>query len=220
MNRTATLAALSAALLALAACGKGSDLPTSATYGSNVKLTAPDLHFTCVIGFNPYSHAWFADHHPQILRGLDSYDWKDGAASKLTPEIRKSFANLEHVEIARPDFLALDAKMLPSPRAELFRAKGMPIIAWTALLLHDRVVAPLGGIGQAGARGFICRRSDTRPPVGWGSSWRQGRPARSTGRPCAFASCPGAGRRHPGPGDDRWGLPARCRGSIRPQRTA
>ena len=20
---------------------------------------------TCVIGFNPYSHAWFADHHPQ-----------------------------------------------------------------------------------------------------------------------------------------------------------
>lgn len=86
---------------------------------------------TCVIGFNPYSHAWFADHHPQILRGLDSYDWKDGAASQLTPEVRKSFANLEHVEIARPDFLALDAKMLPSPRADLFRAKGMPIIAWT-----------------------------------------------------------------------------------------
>lgn len=86
---------------------------------------------TCVIGFNPYSHAWFADHHPQILRGLDSYDWKDGAASKLTPEIRHAFANLEHVDIARPDFLALDVKMLPSPRADLFRAKGMPIIAWT-----------------------------------------------------------------------------------------
>ena len=37
----------------------------------------------------------------------------------------------EHVEIARPDFLALDAKMLPSPRADLFRAKGMPIIVAT-----------------------------------------------------------------------------------------
>jgi len=86
---------------------------------------------TCVIGFNPYSHAWFADHHPQILRGLDSYDWKDGAASKLTPEIRKSFANLEHVELARPDFLALDTKILPSPRADLFRAKGLPIHAGT-----------------------------------------------------------------------------------------
>ena len=25
-----------------------------------------------VIGFNPYSHGWFAQHHPKILRGLDS----------------------------------------------------------------------------------------------------------------------------------------------------
>lgn len=86
---------------------------------------------TCVIGFNPYSHAWFADHHPQILRGLDSYAWNDEGAMKLSPEIRKSLANLEQVELARPDFLALDAKMLPSPRADLFRSQGMPIIAWT-----------------------------------------------------------------------------------------
>jgi len=55
---------------------------------------------TCVIGFNPYSHAWFADHHPQILRGLDSYDWKDGAASKLTPEIRQAYANLRPTPIS------------------------------------------------------------------------------------------------------------------------
>ncbi|MFZ5669942.1 MAG: glycerophosphodiester phosphodiesterase [Pseudomonadota bacterium] len=86
---------------------------------------------TCVIGFNPYSHAWFADHHPQILRGLDSYAWNDGAAMKLAPEQRRAFANLEQVEIARPDFLALDVAMLPSPRADLFRARGMPVIAWT-----------------------------------------------------------------------------------------
>jgi len=26
---------------------------------------------TAVIGFNPYSHAWFADRHPNVLRGLD-----------------------------------------------------------------------------------------------------------------------------------------------------
>jgi glycerophosphoryl diester phosphodiesterase len=86
---------------------------------------------TCVIGFNPYSHAWFADHHPQILRGLDSYAWNDESAMKLSPEIRKSLANLEQVELARPDFLALDLKMLPSPRAAMFREQGMPIIAWT-----------------------------------------------------------------------------------------
>ncbi|MBP7704245.1 MAG: glycerophosphodiester phosphodiesterase [Caulobacter sp.] len=86
---------------------------------------------TCVIGFNPYSHAWLADHHPQILRGLDSYAWNDESAMKLSPEIRKSLANLEQVELARPDFLALDARMLPSDRAAEFRAAGMPIIAWT-----------------------------------------------------------------------------------------
>ena len=86
---------------------------------------------TAVIGFNPYSHAWFADHHPQILRGLDSYSWNDEGARKLAPEMRKSLAALEQVEIARPDFLALGLDMLPSARADLYRAKGMPIIAWT-----------------------------------------------------------------------------------------
>lgn len=86
---------------------------------------------TAVIGFNPYSHAWFADHHPQILRGLDSYGWNDDSARKLAPEMRKSLAALEQVEIARPDFLALGLDMLPSARADLYRAKGMPIIAWT-----------------------------------------------------------------------------------------
>ncbi|MES2034123.1 MAG: glycerophosphodiester phosphodiesterase [Pseudomonadota bacterium] len=93
---------------------------------------------TCVIGFNPYSHAWFADHHPQILRGLDSYAWNDEGAMKLAPEQRKVFANLEQVEIARPDFLALDVKMLPSPRAAEFRAAGMPIIAWTVRSAEER----------------------------------------------------------------------------------
>lgn len=86
---------------------------------------------TAVIGFNPYSHAWFADHHPQILRGLNSYSWNDESARKLAPEMRKSLAALEQVEIARPDFLALGLDMLPSPRADLYRAKGMPIVAWT-----------------------------------------------------------------------------------------
>jgi glycerophosphoryl diester phosphodiesterase len=33
----------------------------------------------CVIGFNPYSHAWFADHYPGVLRGLDSYSYDDKA---------------------------------------------------------------------------------------------------------------------------------------------
>ncbi len=86
---------------------------------------------TCVIGFNPYSHAWFADHHPKILRGLNSYNYQGGDARHLAPELRKTFAELKHVSIARPHFLALDVDMLPSKRAEALRREGMPVIGWT-----------------------------------------------------------------------------------------
>lgn len=86
---------------------------------------------TAVIGFNPYSHAWFAAHHPQILRGLDSYLWNDKWAQTLAPEQRAALAALEQVEIARPHFLALGLDMLPSARADELRAQGYPVIAWT-----------------------------------------------------------------------------------------
>jgi glycerophosphoryl diester phosphodiesterase len=82
-----------------------------------------------VIGFNPYSHAWFAERFPGVLRGLNSYSYKDDA--HLSPEQRRSFASLEHAAIARPHFLALGLDMLPSPKAAELRAKGMPVVAWT-----------------------------------------------------------------------------------------
>src|SRR5579863_3356734 len=59
----------------------------------------------CVIGFNPYSHAWFAERFPGVLRGLDSYSYK--RAPHMDEEQRTSFARLEHVAIAKPHFLAL-----------------------------------------------------------------------------------------------------------------
>ncbi|MFC3069755.1 glycerophosphodiester phosphodiesterase [Phenylobacterium soli] len=83
----------------------------------------------CVIGFNPYSHAWFAERFPGVLRGLDSYSYD--RAPQMNEEQRKAFANLEHVAIARPHFLALGLDMLPSARAAEFRSQGMPIVAWT-----------------------------------------------------------------------------------------
>lgn len=82
-----------------------------------------------VIGFNPYSHAWFADRFPGVLRGLDSYDYK--RAPNMNEAQRQSFARLEHVAIARPHFLALSADMLPDARAAKYRADGMPVVAWT-----------------------------------------------------------------------------------------
>jgi glycerophosphoryl diester phosphodiesterase len=86
---------------------------------------------TCVIGFNPYSHAWFADHHPSVLRGLDSYSYVGEGARHLAPDVRKRYARLDHVPIARPHFLALGLDMLPSAKADSYRRSGMPVIAWT-----------------------------------------------------------------------------------------
>lgn len=83
-----------------------------------------------VIGFNPYSHAWFADRFPGVLRGLDSYAYA-GAGPELSAAQRKAYAALEHVEIARPHFLALGLDMLPSATAARHRAGGLPVIAWT-----------------------------------------------------------------------------------------
>jgi glycerophosphoryl diester phosphodiesterase len=84
-----------------------------------------------VIGFNPYSHAWFADRHPDILRGLDSFAYAGTDGGRLAPQQRASFAALEHVAIARPHFLALGLDMLPSAKADKMRATGLPVVAWT-----------------------------------------------------------------------------------------
>jgi glycerophosphoryl diester phosphodiesterase len=83
----------------------------------------------CVIGFNPYSHAWFAERFPGVLRGLDSYSYK--RAPHMTEAQRRSFARLEHVAIARPHFLALGLDMLPSDRVTGLRVEGLPVVAWT-----------------------------------------------------------------------------------------
>lgn len=83
-----------------------------------------------VIGFNPYSHAWFADRYPGVLRGLDSYSYADPKPGFSAAQ-RKAYAELEHVEIARPHFLALGLDMLPSQAAARHRAAGMPVAAWT-----------------------------------------------------------------------------------------
>jgi glycerophosphoryl diester phosphodiesterase len=83
----------------------------------------------CLIGFNPYSHAWFAERYPGVLRGLDSYSYK--GAAHMPEDQRRALARLEHVEIARPHFLALGLDMLPSERAAKLREGGMPVVAWT-----------------------------------------------------------------------------------------
>lgn len=82
-----------------------------------------------VIGFNPYSHAWFADRFPGVLRGLDSYSYAD--AKGVSPEQKRAYAALEHLDVARPHFLALGIDLLPGEPARRRRAEGLPVVAWT-----------------------------------------------------------------------------------------
>ena len=84
-----------------------------------------------IIGFNPYSHAWWAQRHPDVLRGLNSYSYADTGAEALPEAQRRAWANLEQVAIARPHFLALGVDMLPGDKADEYRAQGYPIVAWT-----------------------------------------------------------------------------------------
>ena len=83
-----------------------------------------------VIGFNAYSHAWFAERYPKILRGLNSHAYADGEM-RMSAEAVASLRALEHVAIAQPHFLSLGLDMLPHAKAAEHRASGMPVLAWT-----------------------------------------------------------------------------------------
>ena len=82
-----------------------------------------------VVSFNPYAVAFFADHHPKILRGLNSYGYDD--QPRMAAEQRRSYRALEHMSLARPHFLSLGLDILPSARAAELRKDGKPVIAWT-----------------------------------------------------------------------------------------
>jgi glycerophosphoryl diester phosphodiesterase len=83
------------------------------------------------ISFNPHTIAWFADNAPKVLRGLDSAAYHDALNWMIPPEERRALAELEHVAVARPHFLALGLDMLPSPSGDALRAAGLPVVAWT-----------------------------------------------------------------------------------------
>lgn len=84
-----------------------------------------------VVSFNPRSVAWFADHQPHRLRGLNGAAYHDALNWTLPAEERQALSELSHVALARPHFLSLGLDMLPSESAAALRAKGMPVLAWT-----------------------------------------------------------------------------------------
>ena len=77
-----------------------------------------------VMSFDPRAPAWFARHAPATVRGLI-----------LSEEHRRGwrFAVQRHGSLwhAKPDFLAYDARDLPSRFAASQRQRGIPIATWT-----------------------------------------------------------------------------------------
>jgi glycerophosphoryl diester phosphodiesterase len=94
-----------------------------------------------VISFNPQAVGWFADHRPELLRGLNATGYHDASHWWLSLTQRRSLAELEHVHVARPHFLSLGLDMLPSPSAAAFRAQGMPTVCWTVRSERQRARA-------------------------------------------------------------------------------
>ena len=81
---------------------------------------------TAVLSFNPAVLGWFADHAPMVLRGLNR-SRRQGAPEAAT--------------MARPHFLSLGLDMIPSPRADAFRALGLPMVVWTVRSAEQRALA-------------------------------------------------------------------------------
>jgi glycerophosphoryl diester phosphodiesterase len=79
-----------------------------------------------IIGFNPWSHAWWAQNRPDVLRGLDC---------------RAADALVDAIQIGRPHFLALSLPMLSSAPAREARASGFPIVGWTVRSAADALAA-------------------------------------------------------------------------------
>ncbi|MDP3660211.1 glycerophosphodiester phosphodiesterase family protein [Phenylobacterium sp.] len=85
----------------------------------------------CVIGFNPYSHAWFAERFPGVLRGFDVE--KGWPAPRRDPG-----SELAEVPLARAHFLALSVDLLDHPETATARAAGTPVLAWTIRSAEQR----------------------------------------------------------------------------------
>jgi len=86
-----------------------------------------------VMSFDPRMGAWFAEHRPAILKGLVATDTFDGG---FLSKWREPSA----LDLALPDFLAIDVRDLPNAISDLWRAAGRPLLTWTVRSPETRAV--------------------------------------------------------------------------------
>src|SRR3546814_1765864 len=80
------------------------------------------------MSFNPEVSHGFAEHAPEVLRGLVvSEEDEAGFWGRMKGGLKR----IGSLARARPDFLAYDIRSLPAPLPQRLRAAGMPVLTWT-----------------------------------------------------------------------------------------
>lgn len=77
-----------------------------------------------VMSFDPKVGQWFAERSPDTVRGLVCTDTLDLG-------FRHAWRAPGAIEMAAPDFLAMDIRDLPCAFMSLWRESGRPLLAWT-----------------------------------------------------------------------------------------
>lgn len=84
--------------------------------------------------FHPGTVRYWRDHAPGVPRGLLSGDFRDEA---VDDETRRRLRNLEALAHCEPDFIGYDIRLLPADPVTRARARGLPVIGWTARTLEE-----------------------------------------------------------------------------------
>lgn len=84
----------------------------------------------CVASFNPVSVRWFRRHRPEVIRVLTASPLTD---ARLPARLRTRLAELRDLPSVDPHAISYDILGLPSPIADAWRARGGPLVTWTAV---------------------------------------------------------------------------------------
>lgn len=110
-----------------------------------------------VQSFHPGTVRYFRDHAPAVPRGLLSGDFRHEAIDEATRGRLQSLASIDECD---PHFIGYDIRLLPNEAVSRARARGLPLIGWTArsrdegaraMTLCDNII--FEGFDPSGLRG-------------------------------------------------------------------
>jgi glycerophosphoryl diester phosphodiesterase len=84
----------------------------------------------CVASFNPGSVRWFRRHRPNTIRVLTASPMAD---AKLPSALRTRLAEMRDLSSVNPHGISYDIHGLPTPVTDAWRARGGPLLTWTAV---------------------------------------------------------------------------------------